>query len=91
MSAMPQRLSKSGELGDLSDEEILRALSRLLSEETQNNRHNDPASTDQKRKPKQIIGEDFSFKPRNQLNDEEKRLMARVESERQSMWFVCCI
>ena len=78
---MPQRQSSP----DFSDEEILRALSRLLATENGSDRDRENKDGDGESRKGRVIGEDFSFKSRDQLNNEEKRLMNRVESERQSM------
>ena len=89
--------------GHISDDEIIRALSKLLSQSTPGDKSS-PSKTNAelRRRPLQRgekttinlrpqeergvkqIGEDFSFKPRDQLDDEERRLMKDVELARQS-------
>ena len=89
--------------GHISDDEIIRALSKLLSQSTPGDKSS-PSNTNAelRRRPLQRgekttinlrqqdergvkqIGEDFSFKPRDQLDDEERRLMKDVELARQS-------
>ena len=85
--------------GHISDDEIIRALSKLLSQDK-----SAPSKTNAelRRRPLQRgekttielrpqeergvkqIGEEFSFKPRDELDDDERKLMQDVELARQS-------
>ena len=59
-----------GELQGVTDQEIIRALSLLLTQEKE-----------EERRPRQGV----TFRTRDQLDLEERRLMDLVESERQSL------
>ena len=89
--------------GHISDDEIIRALSKLLSQSTPGDKR-EPSKTNSelRRRPLQRgehttinlkpqedrnvkhIGDEFSFKPRDELDDEEKSLMKDIELARQS-------
>ena len=101
--------------GDISDEDLIRALSQLLSGGGGGPQPRTPApvtrdvlsssgdtltlkSAKLRREPRpgdkvtlklrdpgvKIIGEEFSFRPRNQFDEDEQRLMDKVKSARQS-------
>ena len=99
--------------GDISDEDLIRALSQLLSGGGPQPRTPAPVTRDVlsssgdtltlksaklRREPRpgdkvtlklrdpgvKIIGEEFSFRPRNQFDEDEQRLMDKVKSARQS-------
>ena len=96
------RIKASLSAGDISNDDVIRALSKLLSQSSvdrgissktnsklrrQPPQRGDKVTIDlkaqQDRKVKQI-GEEFSFKPRNELDEDERKLMEDVESARQS-------
>ena len=60
-----------GDLTTVTDQEIIRALSVLLTQD--------------RRGGKRIEGDGVSFRRREQFDEEERRLMRLVESERQSL------
>ena len=104
-------------LGDISDEDLIRALSQLLSgggggggpqprtpapvtrdvvsssgdtltlksaKLSREPRPGDKVTLKLRDPGVKIIGEEFSFRPRNQFDEDEQRLMDKVKSARQS-------
>ena len=88
--------------GHISDDEIIRALSKLLSQDKSAPSAPSKTNAELRRRPLQRgekttinlrpqeergvkqIGEEFAFKPRDELDDDERKLMKDVELARQS-------
>ena len=64
-----------------SDDDILRALSKLLIDNDGRNRND---RKEKSSKPAKLVDNEFRFKSRNEFDNEEQKLMSEIELEKQT-------
>ena len=64
-----------------SDDDILRALSKLLIDDDGRKRND---RKEKSSKPAKLVDNEFRFKSRNEFDNEEQKLMSEIELEKQT-------